>query len=450
MTAGSSNVIITHSGGSISSPSGGSTLPTPWTQVVLRGIEPDSSDPVTAVNSPVQSPIVDSPVQSPEVDFPAPETAETQPEVSDGSNSCNGGGELRSVWAKPLANGVMEGTNSPVMNDSLWPALPESTRTGVKAALSVSTESSPKPATVSQAPVIPQPPQKQLKPILNPNHVRQRSTRSGGSTGGASVHYNRPPLNPPPFPLFDIYGNLVPAVTEFPQPSFKTNNWSPRSSNKNPARRNNLGPRPVNIGYSGRRDHRGPLGPLVRGFVPPPFIPYQSFRPYVGYETGASYVYVPVPLVPHGAIPYWDTSLHGSILKQIEYYFRQVFILLLFKFCVKWDFVFINGSCDSFANHSDENLVKDNFLRSHMDDEGWVPITLIAGFQRVKKLTNDLQMILSSLAYSNTVEIQGDKVRRRADWRRWIHVPREVFGEEASFQKLKLEVGLTNEKLVSR
>ncbi|XP_076881742.1 la-related protein 1C-like [Bidens hawaiensis] len=434
MTADSSDVIITHSGGSISSPSGGSTLLTPWTQVVRRGIQPDYTNPVTAADSPavispVQSPVADLrsslaevdfpvispevvlPELSPEVDIPAP--VETQPEVSDGSNRCNGGGELRSVWNKPLDNGVTE------MDDSVWPALSESTQTGVKA-LSVSTESSSKPTTVSQAPVISQPPQKQVKPNLNPNHVRQRSTRRGG----ASVNYNRPPLQPPlppPFPLFDIYGNLVPAVTEFPLPSFKANNWSPRSSNKNPARRNNLGSRPVNIGYSGRRDHHGPPGPLVRGFVPPPFIPYQ---PYIGYgkyrivfaETGASYVYVPVPLFPHGAVPYWESSLHGSILKQIEYYF------------------------------SDENLVKDTFLRSHMYDEGWVPITLIAGFQRVKKLTNDLQMILRSLAYSNTVEIQGGKIRRRADWRRWIRVPRKVFGEEASFQKLKLEAAPTNEK----
>lgn len=32
---------------------------------------------------------------------------------------------------------------------------------------------------------------------------------------------------------------------------------------------------------------------------------------------------------------------------------------------------------------SDANLVKDDYLRSNMDDEGWVPINLIAGFPRV-------------------------------------------------------------------
>lgn len=33
---------------------------------------------------------------------------------------------------------------------------------------------------------------------------------------------------------------------------------------------------------------------------------------------------------------------------------------------------------------SDVNLIKDTFLRQNMDDQGWVPISLIAGFQKVK------------------------------------------------------------------
>jgi la-related protein 1 len=32
---------------------------------------------------------------------------------------------------------------------------------------------------------------------------------------------------------------------------------------------------------------------------------------------------------------------------------------------------------------SDENLCKDIYLRQHMDDQGWVPVTLIAGFNQV-------------------------------------------------------------------
>lgn len=35
---------------------------------------------------------------------------------------------------------------------------------------------------------------------------------------------------------------------------------------------------------------------------------------------------------------------------------------------------------------SDDNLVKDDFLKSNMDDQGWVAISLIAGFPRVSHL----------------------------------------------------------------
>lgn len=36
-----------------------------------------------------------------------------------------------------------------------------------------------------------------------------------------------------------------------------------------------------------------------------------------------------------------------------------------------------------FYGCSDENLCKDPFLRQNMDEQGWVPISLIAGFKRV-------------------------------------------------------------------
>ncbi|KAI3696055.1 hypothetical protein L1987_79064 [Smallanthus sonchifolius] len=409
MTADPSNAAVTRSddGSGVNSRSGGITLPSPFSDSADRNII--FYDPAPA-------------------------------EGSYGGNVCNAGGVLKSAWNIPSANGVVEGFTSPVMGAAAWPALSESTRSGIKLS-SVNSESS------SQAPVISQPPQQHVKP--NSNHVRQQTMRRGGSAGGASAGYNRPqapPSLPPPFPILDMFGNLVPTVSEFPQPSFKNNNWSPRSvdqtSSRNPARRNNFDPRPVNHGprspaardaYIPNQMGRQP----VRGFVPPPFIPHQPLRPYVahmGYDMGASYVYIPTlaqevyrggaPLLPHGAsgssmyIPYLDPSLLGLILRQIEYYF------------------------------SDENLVKDMFLRSYMDDGGWVPITLIAGFQRVQKLTNDMQMILSSLTYSNTVEIQGDKVRRRTDWRKWIHIPRETSVQYASSQKLTLEDRPTNEKEV--
>ncbi|CAJ1930507.1 unnamed protein product [Sphenostylis stenocarpa] len=58
-----------------------------------------------------------------------------------------------------------------------------------------------------------------------------------------------------------------------------------------------------------------------------------------------------------------------------------------------------------------------------MDDQGWVPIKLIAGFNKVIYLTDNIQIILEAVRNSSAVEVQGDKIRRRNDWRRWIMPP---------------------------
>ena len=40
-----------------------------------------------------------------------------------------------------------------------------------------------------------------------------------------------------------------------------------------------------------------------------------------------------------------------------------------------------------------ENLCKDLYLRSKMDAEGYVPLSEIAQFNRVKYLTNDIRAV---------------------------------------------------------
>jgi hypothetical protein len=42
---------------------------------------------------------------------------------------------------------------------------------------------------------------------------------------------------------------------------------------------------------------------------------------------------------------------------------------------------------------SDNNLLQDAFLRNRMDSEGWVPIELLASFNRMKAITTDLRLI---------------------------------------------------------
>lgn len=42
-----------------------------------------------------------------------------------------------------------------------------------------------------------------------------------------------------------------------------------------------------------------------------------------------------------------------------------------------------------------ENLVKDEFLRNHMDHEGWVPLQLLATFHRLRSLSSNQALIES-------------------------------------------------------
>ncbi|KAF9932538.1 La ribonucleoprotein domain member 1 [Linnemannia zychae] len=83
-------------------------------------------------------------------------------------------------------------------------------------------------------------------------------------------------------------------------------------------------------------------------------------------------------------------TLKSFILQQLEYYF------------------------------SVENLCKDVYMRKQMDDEGFVPLSLVANFNRVKYLTLDLALIKEALKNSKCIETRGDKIRRRGDWATWV------------------------------
>jgi hypothetical protein len=42
------------------------------------------------------------------------------------------------------------------------------------------------------------------------------------------------------------------------------------------------------------------------------------------------------------------------------------------------------NSLTFFSFRSAKNLEKDTFLKERMDEQGWVPLTLIAGFKKVR------------------------------------------------------------------
>jgi len=60
---------------------------------------------------------------------------------------------------------------------------------------------------------------------------------------------------------------------------------------------------------------------------------------------------------------------------------------------------------------SDENLVRDFFLRRKMDSEGYLPVTLIASFHRVQALTHDFAKVIEAIQESELLELyDGVKV----------------------------------------
>ncbi|KAI9153662.1 hypothetical protein LWI28_014693 [Acer negundo] len=82
-------------------------------------------------------------------------------------------------------------------------------------------------------------------------------------------------------------------------------------------------------------------------------MPMKSFRGMPG-----------VPFMPSGPpaavfVPVPEPHLPALLINQIDYYF------------------------------SDANLIKDEYLKSNLDEQGWVPIALIAGFPR-RKIGGDL------------------------------------------------------------
>jgi len=83
-----------------------------------------------------------------------------------------------------------------------------------------------------------------------------------------------------------------------------------------------------------------------------------------------------------------DSELSQKIITQVEYYF------------------------------SDENLAKDSFLmqRINRDKRGYVDLKLIASFKKMKKLTQDIDVIATALRNSKKLEVNkgGTMVRRTA------------------------------------
>eukprot|EP00249_Psilotum_nudum_P024854 c29308_g1_i8 orf=1020-4403(-) len=199
---------------------------------------------------------------------------------------------------------------------------------------------------------------------------------------------------------------------------FSNNNTSRRNSTREQGRANH-GWQSYNRGYvNGRYNGMGiqqqRVGPRNLPRPAPVFMGTNpGFINPAGFQNAAGGMYfMPAPESLHGAVyfppgppvlmPGPDpVSLRAMLVKQIEYYF------------------------------SIENLCRDIYLRSNMDAQGFVPVSVIANFNRVRALTPNPALILDSLRNSMVVEVKGDKLRKRNDWTNWL-LPPSHYGTKAS------------------
>lgn len=59
---------------------------------------------------------------------------------------------------------------------------------------------------------------------------------------------------------------------------------------------------------------------------------------------------------------------------------------------------------------SDENLEADDYLKSKMDDEGYVELSLLLTFTNVIRFTNDISILCQSVIMSKQLELKIDDI----------------------------------------
>uniref|UniRef100_A0A7N1A2A6 HTH La-type RNA-binding domain-containing protein n=1 Tax=Kalanchoe fedtschenkoi TaxID=63787 RepID=A0A7N1A2A6_KALFE len=367
----------------------------------------------------------------------------------------------RQAWNRPV-NVAVE--TAPVMGAVLWPSLSETAnapqrppRTAPEGSSSLNHQasSSRNPATNSIRPTSTQ----------NGTHPgRHKSTRNHGRSYVGNGDRSQPPSSQGP--ASDVSSNNGSYNNGSSQPEAGQNN-GPRSQfhsggnhpqHRDSNRRGSGGPNTRGDGPHGRRRNvdrgdrdanthpsynarNGLLQPTVfPGTLPsylprpalsvppyapppPPFVPMQFMAPVIHPIAGQRVFYGPpingpLPLRPPPLqVPFGPQIIISNLMKQIDYYF------------------------------SDDNLVRDVHLRRNMDEQGWVSVTLIAEFQRVKDITaqaknfldendNDpLQFILNVMQNSPFVEVQGDKLRRRNGWEKYI-LPNIVESSSSAVENL--------------
>uniref|UniRef100_A0A7N0USL4 HTH La-type RNA-binding domain-containing protein n=1 Tax=Kalanchoe fedtschenkoi TaxID=63787 RepID=A0A7N0USL4_KALFE len=354
----------------------------------------------------------------------------------------------RQTWNIPI-NGAVDAV--PVMRAGVWPSLSETANAPRRP------QRQPRPTsdhsrTVSEASSSRNHVAHSVKPNSAQSNVhpgRNKDTRNHATSSSVgNTDRSQPPSSQGPVTQVSVnngsYNNNSNPETgpkNGPRPQLHSGGNHPQHQDSH--RKGNVGHHPRGDGSHGRRKNvdRGnrdanthpshnarngpvpppvffgpPPGPLPRPAfpvapyppLPPPFPPVQLMSPGIPPFAGQRVFYGPPmigplpmrPLPPH--VPFGLPFHISNLMKQINYYF------------------------------SDDNLVRDVHLRRNMDEQGWVSVSTIAEFQRVKDITaqannfldgNDkdpIQFILNVMQNSPSVEVQGDKLRKRSGWEKYI------------------------------
>lgn len=163
---------------------------------------------------------------------------------------------------------------------------------------------------------------------------------------------------------------------------------------------------PASHGRSYRNSHRSQSVTNDNGYSRGPYPGgHQQLPPIQTYSAGPVYDYSMVPPPMNSAVsfsPYGvdQWTLAAMVSTQMEYYF------------------------------SIDNLCKDVFLRKHMDGKGFVFLSVLADFNRIKNLTTNVDILKHVCHTSPTIEYRigadgKDRLRVRDGWEKWVMTKKE-------------------------
>jgi len=156
----------------------------------------------------------------------------------------------------------------------------------------------------------------------------------------------------------------------------------------------------------------------------------QMSSPQQSYDAAPAQQQAPPPPPPQATSPQAETTesvgpglpmdqLKQMLQHQLEYYFSR------------------------------ENLAHDSYLMSQMDSDQFVPIGIIANFNQIKKLTNDIKLVTQVLRESPNVQVDVDGMKVRPNHTRCTVILREIPDNTPQEEIQNLFAGINCPRIVS-